>query len=305
MNPKVSIITPIYNGSDYIQRCVESLLAQTLKELEIILIDDGSTDDSMQKVQSLVHGKHFVRVIHQENQGSSGARNTGLRVAKGDYLTFVDSDDTISSNFCEVLYQTAKQNDSDLVIAKMTRRGDSWVISNKIIDKSKLQSKKNRLIHCLQEKIHRFNCAKLYKRELFRNKKFMVGRIYEDQILIPQIVAEANNICFNHQAEYIYYFREDSNSNTFSEKRIEDRLFAIQCNIDLARKHQFTTKEMRAYLIKEFNWGRFIHHNYKPYQLAQYFGFPYLAFFCRFIDVRFMLKQKYRKVKYYFLSTNK
>ena len=108
-NPKVSVIVPIYNLSNHIQSCVKSLLAQTFQDLEIILIDDGSTDDSMQKMQALVDNKSFIHIINQENQGVAFSRNVGISHSKGEYLTFVDGDDTINPCYCQELYQTAKK----------------------------------------------------------------------------------------------------------------------------------------------------------------------------------------------------
>ena len=299
-NPKVSVIVPIYNLSNHIQSCVKSLLAQTFQDLEIILIDDGSTDDSMQKMQALVDNKSFIHIIHQENQGVAFSRNVGISHSKGEYLTFVDGDDTINPCYCQELYQTAKKNNSDIVIAKLKRKGDGWIIwrQNSIINEDELQNRKKRLKHCLNENISLFNCGKLFAKSLFIKNKFMPSRYYEDKILMPQLIVEANNINYNHQAEYTYYYRADSISNSLmTEKKMQDRLFAIQCNIDLARKYQFTEQEIESCLRYEFRWLRFKSYNYKKYRLAMHFKFYKLMFYYLKIGLLEQTKKIIAKLK--------
>lgn len=115
-NIKVSVIVPIYNVEKYLEECLESLVKQTLKEIELILVIDGSTDGSEAIARGYEKKYKNIRIIVQENQGLSGARNTGLRVAKGKYVYFVDSDDYISLNAMEILYDTAERKNADVVL---------------------------------------------------------------------------------------------------------------------------------------------------------------------------------------------
>ena len=116
--PEVSIIVPVYNASEYIIPCIESLISQTLDDIEIILVDDHGQDDSISKVQSFVSeykgSKSFVFAETPHNSGPGAARNVGLKCANGEYIAFVDSDDTIDADFCETLHRIAVEHSSDL-----------------------------------------------------------------------------------------------------------------------------------------------------------------------------------------------
>lgn len=112
----VSIIVPVFNGEVFITRCLKSVLSQTLKNLDIICVDDGSTDRSLSIAKNFAKNDHRVNVVHQERCGVSCARNTGISQAKGEYITFVDSDDWIEPNLCEIAHSKAKEFDADVVI---------------------------------------------------------------------------------------------------------------------------------------------------------------------------------------------
>ena len=117
MEKKVSLIVPVYNGENYLKDCVDSILGQTLREIEILLVDDGSKDRTPQLCDAYAAADERVRVIHQENRGLGMARNAGLDAAEGIYVTFVDSDDYISGEMCEKMYQAAEQYQADMVLA--------------------------------------------------------------------------------------------------------------------------------------------------------------------------------------------
>ena len=116
MKSKVSIIVPIYNTEKYLEDCLNSLLCQTLKEIEIICIDDGSTDNSLKVLRKCVKGDSRVRVVKQKNQGRSVARNVGLELAKSPFVMFCDSDDKFEANMCEEMVKLVAENDVDLVV---------------------------------------------------------------------------------------------------------------------------------------------------------------------------------------------
>ena len=113
--PKVSVIVPVYNVEQYFDRCVESLLSQTLRDIEIILVDDGSPDSCPQMCDCYAQKDHRIKVVHQPNKGLGFARNSGLDLVTGEYVAFVDSDDYVSSNMYETLYRTAAEHDCDVV----------------------------------------------------------------------------------------------------------------------------------------------------------------------------------------------
>lgn len=114
-NIKVSVIVPIYNSEKYIRPCLESLIKQTLKPIEIILVNDGSTDRSIDHIFDLIEKYNFIRLIEIENSGAAEARNKGLALARGNYISFVDSDDFVHSTFLEKLYQEAENKKLDII----------------------------------------------------------------------------------------------------------------------------------------------------------------------------------------------
>ena len=115
--PKVSIISPMYNVEKYLKKCLESYVNQTLIDIEIILVDDGSPDNSGKIADEYAKRDSRIRVIHKKNAGVSAARNDGLSIAKGEYVIFCDSDDWMNENACEILYSAAKKNNADISIA--------------------------------------------------------------------------------------------------------------------------------------------------------------------------------------------
>ena len=125
MEKKVSLIVPVYNGERYLKNCVDSILDQTLGEIEILLVDDGSADRTPQLCDAYAAADERVRVIHQENQGLGMARNAGLDAAEGIYVAFVDSDDYISKDMCESMYQAAERHQADMVLAGLCQEGGS------------------------------------------------------------------------------------------------------------------------------------------------------------------------------------
>ena len=112
---EISIIVPIYNVSQYLKECLDSLLAQTFKDIEIILVDDGSTDNSGKIADEYAMIDNRIRVIHQTNQGLSAARNNGINISTSPYVMFVDSDDFVDQHYCEIPYKIIKENNADVV----------------------------------------------------------------------------------------------------------------------------------------------------------------------------------------------
>ena len=259
--PKISIIVPVYNVSAYIERCVSSLLCQTFTSLEIIFIDDGSVDDSVLKIRSLIKNKpknkFLVRIIRQKNQGLSSARNAGIKIAQGDYLCFVDSDDAISPNFCEVTYQKAQASKTDLVIAdkKICYQGCYVNCLKKSVAEltKQVEDKKERLKLIFLCHIVWSAWGKLYKKELFARKFFTEGRYCEDLILIPEILLDAESIAFTCDANYFYYQRVGSITACWTKKLFLDHNFGLQCNLALAKKYSLAWQD-RISLFRHFHY---------------------------------------------------
>ena len=183
MGPLISVIVPVYNVEDYLSKCVASILAQSYKNLQVILVDDGSTDRCPEICDDIAKRESRVQTIHKKNGGLSSARNAGIDAANGDFLAFVDSDDYIAPDMYEYLYRNMAETESDISIC-----GKYVVYEN-----GRLILKQDQSILCLvmdsEEAIRRMcsfrdydtsSCDKLYKRELFSSIRFPLGKLCED-----------------------------------------------------------------------------------------------------------------------------
>lgn len=238
---KISVIVPVYNTEKYLRKCVNSIINQTYKNLEIILVDDGSTDDSGVICDELLKEDSRIKVIHKENGGLSSARNRAMQIATGDFIGFVDSDDCILEDFYKYLYELINKYEADIA------EGDFLRISDENIDKvQKLLKKRNDeinienvvcsglealdIIYGIEEtpyikKVVVWN--KLYKKELLKNIIFPEGKLHEDEFTTHKILYNANKIISSNK--YIYGYMQTKNSimrKEISKKRINDNLEA-------------------------------------------------------------------------------
>ncbi len=210
-NVKVSVIVPAYNVKMYVEKCVKSLMNQTFSDYEIILVDDGSTDGTVEICDELAEcGK--VRVFHKENGGLSDARNFGLNRAFGDYITFVDSDDYVAPTYLEELYEPVKKEKVDVVIAPLCyffenkEPAPELAVSGYCVISAEEAVK--RMLN--REGIGHCSCAKLFKRTLWEQVRFPVGWLYEDYLTTFLVMENAVNAAIVNNATYFYLQREDS-----------------------------------------------------------------------------------------------
>lgn len=218
----ISVIVPVYNVEKYLEKCVESICNQTYQDLEIILIDDGATDNSGKICDELAKQDERIVVIHQKNAGQASARNAGLEIFKGDYLAFVDSDDTIEANMFEILLTIMEKPDCDIAIC-----GHRIVRKNEIRNETFKESQEQVLdIDELWEEIFgKLNNAvwnKLYKRELIGDNRFPVDLIHgEDLIFNLNYLKKCIGGRVNRIPCYNYLKRENSVTTAlFSEKKL-------------------------------------------------------------------------------------
>ena len=219
---KVSVIVPIYNSEEYLPRCIASILGQTYKKLEIILVDDGSKDDSLKVCNEYAERDHRIKVIHQENRGVSAARNQGLDNMSGDCFTFVDSDDELYQNAVEFLVREMIEYDADMVSAVKTLSypdgtSKSPYDDGKIYVYDGLESIKRSLLYDRQTNSA---CAKLFAKETFSDVRFAAGHsINEDGYFLFECYAKKPKVVQHNVSIYRYNIRETSNSRFgFSEK---------------------------------------------------------------------------------------
>lgn len=200
----ISIIVPVYNVEKYLERCVQSILNQTYKDYEILLIDDGSTDSSGDICDHLAAEYEKIRVIHQINQGLSGARNTGIEESKGRYIAFIDSDDFIDKRYLEILFSNLIKYNADVSCCGHYRTEDIVPKQENPVGKEYTFENDECAVFYLEKEIPSA-WAKLYKRELFSMLRFPVGRIYEDVAINFKIMMQVDKIVYTDKKLYYYY----------------------------------------------------------------------------------------------------
>jgi glycosyltransferase involved in cell wall biosynthesis len=210
--PLVSVIIPVYNVEDYIEACVTSVQKQTLKDIEIILVDDGSPDRSGEICDRLASEDNRIKVIHKENGGLSDARNVGVSQARADLIGFVDSDDTIEPTMYEVLYDSLTRENADISFcgiwniypnfkASINDLTEGYFVYSKLEVLKKVLASDNATMHSV---------TKLYKKNLLSETPFPVGKTYEDAHFIIGYLLKCEKAVFDLQPLYNYYRREGS-----------------------------------------------------------------------------------------------
>ena len=204
----VSVIIPVYNVEKYLKKCVDSVLNQTYRNLDIILVDDGSTDLSGKMCDKLGIDDKRVTVIHKQNGGLSDARNAGLNVARGEYYAFVDSDDYISSDMIEIMVNSARENSCEIAICNMVRFSESGesALFYHPVDQKQILLGENRFKTLKQPSV----CNKLFKASLFQNIRFPKGKYYEDTFVYHELLYRAKCVVLTGSNSYLYLERSDS-----------------------------------------------------------------------------------------------
>lgn len=205
-NQLISVIVPCYKVEDYLDECVRSIVNQTYKHLEIILVDDGSPDNCPQICDKWSKKDSRIKVIHKQNGGLSSARNAGLDIATGKYVSFIDSDDFIDETFIESLYFNLIQNDADISCC-----GYYHYFNEELKEIRHFRNIELLMDSC--EAIKKMNTVgyfgvgswnKLYKTKLFENIKFPIGKLSEDWFILYKLIHKANKIFYNSQPKYYY-----------------------------------------------------------------------------------------------------
>ena len=220
-NKMISIIVPVYNVESYLKECLESIRQQTFTDIEVILVNDGSTDGSREICERYCEKDIRFRLINQENQGQSVARNRGVKESVGQFIMFVDSDDVINTNVLEVLLPYMK-TDVDIVECRMTRKKEEFFL-NKTSTIVFEGNSKEAILNCIAFKEVKY-CAfkKLYRREIVQKIPFLEGYIYEDVFTGINYLKHIRKIVV---IDYIgYYYRVRANSTmtkSFNEKDLD------------------------------------------------------------------------------------
>lgn len=223
MIPLISVIVPIYKVEKYLPECIESIIEQTYKNIEIILVDDGSPDRCGMICDEYAKKDNRIVVIHKENGGLSDARNAGLRLAKGDYFNFVDSDDKLTSDSLERLYQMAIEYSADMVIAGFERFRDT---TGEVFFSTDSDGEKTAVMTKLEamDDFFRDGCqawAVLYARQIHEGIFFPRGEINEDEAIVFRIYDRCKRIVVTNAVVYSYRNRDESiTTSSFSPKKL-------------------------------------------------------------------------------------
>lgn len=279
---RVSVIIPVYNVKDYLSACVNSVLSQTHTNLDIWLIDDGSTDGSGDICERFRTKDNRIHVIHQKNMGQSCARNAALERVNGDYLTFVDADDRICENMIEHLLTEITEHDADAAVCQITE----YRAVNESSMAKRLIYTDNEVYEALFDKKYgdmmRAACGKLYKKQIFEGIRFPEGRIHEDEFTIHRILGACSRLVITDEG--LYYRNVRSGSTTrqaYSLKALdavealEDRCryfeglgngrFTVMAYKDYLKKSQFHFYSLKKYYPNEKEKTKFILQRYKEY----------------------------------------
>lgn len=214
MEDRISLIVPVYNTEQYLKKCVDSIKAQSFKNLEILLIDDGSEKDCADLCDFLAGTDPRIRVIHQKNRGLSGARNRGLDECTGEWVLFVDSDDTISANCCRHTLVNGLENAADAVVFGYRRIFDSEEIKadlhgrTALPDESRVWTRDEVMLSLLDNRFGNFAWNRLCRRELYQNVRFPEGRLYEDIGTTWRLMENAQKV--SYLKEDLYEYRQHS-----------------------------------------------------------------------------------------------
>ncbi len=238
-NPLISVVVPVYNVEAYLKECLDSLMSQTFKNFELLLVDDGSTDESGKICDSYAETDSRIRVIHRENGGLSAARNTGIENAKGEYITFVDSDDYVKDTYLQYLYDLICEYGTKVsVCCHEVLCEDGKLIPQKADFRGTFNAEtaiKKMLYH---DMVDTSSWAKLFHKSMFDDIRFPHGKVFEDIATTYLYFDKAGTVAFGGESQYFYRIRKNSIVNIgFSLKK-----FQLLENTD----------EMGEYVLKKY-----------------------------------------------------
>jgi len=229
--PVISVIIPMYNAEKYVEKCIESLIKQTYQNLEIIIVNDGSTDGSKEVCEKYTQKDSRITLINTENRGAGSARNTGIDIAKGKYISFIDSDDYVCNDYYERFYNMIQKTDADIAIGRYQRVSEhetmQFINSGKIKERTNMEEL---LVLYGEDEDKYINAVlvtnKLFKRELFEdNVRFPIGRLIDDEFIIYKLIYKSKKIVCTDDVMYAYVQSDSSvMRKNFKEKRVHDTI---------------------------------------------------------------------------------
>lgn len=248
--PSISVIIPAYNCEEYLETCVDSVLKQTFTDFEIILVDDGSPDNSGKICDGLAVKHNRITVLHQENQGQAAARNNGVKIARGEWLHFVDCDDTLHPRMLEALYNAVTKNGVKLALCSAVQ--DEKVPDDFYSDKKNefkiLEMNEDNFLHLCRDLKYFYWVVwgKLIHKSIYEKYPLAEGRIYEDNAIVCKWLYEAKKVALTHTPLYFYYANTSGTTKKGFTKKQLDILWAFKEQIDFFYSLNF--KKMTEHL---------------------------------------------------------
>ncbi|MDC6078319.1 glycosyl transferase [Limosilactobacillus fermentum] len=249
--PLVSIVVPIYNVQDFVEKCIKSILKQTFQDFELLLVNDGSTDNSIKVCKQYMHKDERIRILNKENGGLSDARNYGIDRAKSDYVVFVDGDDYVDERFIEELYKSITNEKSEIAICGYIGVTNDGEMINEVS-----LNEPNNLSFITGKELLRYSYKprgvvnevawnKIYKKEVFDGVRFTKGKYYEDSYILASLYWNIKKISLVKENLYFYVQRSGSITNSaISKKKVMDAN-----ELRLNRINFFYSKDRELYLL--------------------------------------------------------
>lgn len=313
---KISIIVPIYNVENYLRKCLDSILNQTYKNIEIILIDDGSKDSSGDICDEYALKSKKIKVIHKENAGLSATRNLGIEISTGDYIAFIDSDDYITEDYCEMLYSALKETDADIACgAYKVVRTDGSVIIDSSIESGLCQSEvvEYKGIEIIKEFLSQKTFKNFVWNKLFKKSvvcDFQVGINYEDIVFGFKVLSAINKITYVNRNCYFYLKRNSSITATITEKNLQDFGKAIYDRYELINANYPELNNYNMYALLESSLALSIKYviSKRKFKEIEKYVFEFIAIILKYTDSHekefFASLNDYQKLCIYLMRYN-
>lgn len=249
MSELISVIIPVYNAADTIDRCAKSLFAQTYPNYELIFVDDGSKDGSGEKLDQLGKDRKRMKVIHQENAGAAKARNVGMNAAQGDYICFVDSDDIVGPNYLKKMHGVIEVGEADVACVQYVRNKE--IGFEEITDGITVYDGAMAIENLLRMEIKNGPVAKLFKRSIIGKVRMPDSPVAEDLAFNYKVFKRAERIAVNNSILYSYMAKNDSLSKKFSIERMKSLEIVKDIDTDERTFYSKARLFMEAYFICE------------------------------------------------------
>ncbi len=252
MKPKLSVIVPVYNVEKYLPCCLDSLIGQTLKEIEIILVNDGSTDGSERICRAYAEKDTRIKVFSKENGGLSDARNYGMERAESDVLGFVDSDDYVDGNMFEYLLRIKEEHHAQIAVGGVRMATDEGqVYQNRAVERENVYNTHDAMAELLySQRILNSVCNKIFDKVLFDGIIFPFGKLYEDEYVTYKLFDKAESVAMTNQV--FYYYRKNPGSIThvkYTDREL-DRVYASLEKLDfISKRYPDLADLVKQYLV--------------------------------------------------------